>query len=561
MLAKVYYKTTKTSASLRAFYPERSYYGCLTITTAAMVIKDFIAFDVERRHLLITGRVLRESQLDEIIRYICVSYFYIVRLMKKRPFLRDICLNKYHLMQRLFTCIISAAFVYSSFGQDIIPRLNDAVKKLEEDAMMKHGMMSLHVADSKTGNTVFSKNAQVGLAPASCQKVITSVAAFEILGGNYRYKTQLSYDGRIEGTVLKGSLYITGSGDPTLGSPRFIATTETVILQQWIATIRKLGISGIEGWIFCKNGKWSSATIPDGWIWQDIGNYYGAGAQLLNWRENQYDLTLKSGNVFGDTCEIVSATPELYRVDLTCEVTAGEKGSGDNAYIYLAPYTNTGFVRGTIPPGKAAFSISGSFPNSAVQLQFLFTKALGKGGIRIPAPVSPYLNPSTGKETIISTVLSPPLDSINYWFMRRSINLYGEALLKTIAFQQEGIGSTSGGVEKIRSFWSERGIERSALNIFDGSGLSPQNRVTADALVKVMLYARGKTWFKSFYNALPLINGIRMKSGSIGGARSFAGYITGRNGNEYTFAILVNNYDGSATEMVSKMYRLLDILK
>ena len=71
-----------------------------------------------------------------------------------------------------------------------------------------------------------------------------------------------------------------------------------------------------------------------------------------------------------------------------------------------------------------------------------------------------------------------------------------------------------------------------------------------------MQYARSKPWFKSFYNALPEINGIKMKSGSIGGVRSFTGYA----GN-YTFAIVVNNYNGSSGEIVKKMYKLLDILK
>ncbi len=92
--------------------------------------------------------------------------------------------------------------------------------------------------------------------------------------------------------------------------------------------------------------------------------------------------------------------------------------------------------------------------------------------------------------------------------------------------------------------------------MIDGSGLSPGNRITPAALVKVMQYARSKPWFSSFYNALRVINGIKMKSGSIGGARSFTGYV----GN-YTFAIVINNYNGSPGEMVRKMYSLLDILK
>jgi D-alanyl-D-alanine carboxypeptidase/D-alanyl-D-alanine-endopeptidase (penicillin-binding protein 4) len=97
--------------------------------------------------------------------------------------------------------------------------------------------------------------------------------------------------------------------------------------------------------------------------------------------------------------------------------------------------------------------------------------------------------------------------------------------------------------------------------MLDGSGLSPQNRVTTDAMVKVMQFARARPWFNSFYNALPVINGTRMKSGYIGGTKSYTGYIKNKVGNEYTFAIIVNNYDGSSPDITRKMWAILDILK
>jgi len=152
----------------------------------------------------------------------------------------------------------------------------------------------------------------------------------------------------------------------------------------------------------------------------------------------------------------------------------------------------------------------------------------------------------------IGESVSPRLDSINYWFLRRSINLYGEALVKTLAMEKTGTATTEKGVEVVRDFWAERGIDRSAIHIIDGSGLSPQNRVTTDALVKVLRYARTRPWYPAFYQALPLFNGMHMKSGSVGGARSFAGYQVAADGKEYVFSIIVNNYDGSSAEVIKK---------
>jgi D-alanyl-D-alanine carboxypeptidase/D-alanyl-D-alanine-endopeptidase (penicillin-binding protein 4) len=60
---------------------------------------------------------------------------------------------------------------------------------------------------------------------------------------------------------------------------------------------------------------------------------------------------------------------------------------------------------------------------------------------------------------------------------------------------------------------------------------------------------------------LPVYNGIKMKSGTIGGAKAFAGYHTSASGHEYTFSIIINNYDGGVDSIVHKMYALLDVLK
>ena len=159
------------------------------------------------------------------------------------------------------------------------------------------------------------------------------------------------------------------------------------------------------------------------------------------------------------------------------------------------------------------------------------------------------------------TYFSPTLDSINYWFLQKSINLYGEAFVKTIAFEKTGYGAADSGISIIKEFWKERGIAKPALKMIDGSGLSPANRVTTHALVTVMQYAKKQNWFNSFYNALPLQNGIKMKSGYIGGVRSYTGYIKSGSGTEYTFSFIINNFDGSPGAVREKMWKLLDILK
>lgn len=467
-------------------------------------------------------------------------------------------------MMKISVTVFFFLFSIASYSQTISQKLNVAINRLQTDSQFKHATISLFVVESKTGKIIFDKNSQTGLAPASCQKVITGTTAFELLGKDYTYKTNLGYDGKIDSGILAGNIYITGSGDPTLGSWRYSSTKENIILAEFENAIKQNNILQIKGLVLGDDRMWGTQRTPDGWIWQDIGNYYGAGASALNWRENQYDLILRSGKKIGDSVKISSTRPKfLPGIHLINELTAAEKGSGDNAYIYLTPDAETGFVRGTIPVNEDSFVISGAMPDGGKLLAATIFNDIASGK-NYPDNNTNYLK---GKSkwhqpaTIFYTHTSPPLDSIIYWFLKRSINLYGEALIKTIGYEKIKIGSTDAGVKVIREFWSKKGIESSSLKIIDGSGLSPANRVTTKALVTVMQYAKDQNWFSSFYYDLPEINGIKMKDGYINGVRSYTGYIKNKEGVEYTFSFLINNFDGSASSVREKMWKLLDVLK
>jgi len=95
----------------------------------------------------------------------------------------------------------------------------------------------------------------------------------------------------------------------------------------------------------------------------------------------------------------------------------------------------------------------------------------------------------------------------------------------------------------------------------DGSGLSPQDRVTTHAQVMILKYAKQQPWFNYYFDAFPEYNGMKMKSGTIKDVKGFCGYHTAKNGKEYIFSFLVNNYNGSSSDLVNKMYRVLNILK
>lgn len=446
-------------------------------------------------------------------------------------------------------------------AQSTVQQIQKAFQQFEDDSQLKYAISSLYVIDAKTGRVVFDKNSRVGLAPASTQKIITSVTAFEILGKDFRYLTEFDL------ADLKGDqkyeLQIWGTGDPTFGSWRFSSTRDTSIIRKFSQVIGSRKIADV---IFI-GGMQGTTPVPEGYMWQDMGNYYGSGHFMVNWKENQYDVSFQSGNE-GEQTRIVEIGLDTTRYKIINEVKSGPPGSGDNAYIYAAPYSKIIYLRGTVPPNQKSFAISGSDPNPELSFSNSLETYLKKMSI-----VDKRNKPAADLKEYQH--FSPTLDSIIFWFNKKSINLYGEALLKTMAWYdkdedlKKGLrysrkshdGSIDSGVVVLQRFWKEKGIDENELNISDGSGLSPINRVTTHAQVEILKYARNREWFSYFYNALPEYNGMKMKSGTIRDVKGFCGYQKSKDGNEYIFSFLVNNYNGPASGLVNKMYKVLDVLK
>ncbi|MEX1202329.1 MAG: D-alanyl-D-alanine carboxypeptidase/D-alanyl-D-alanine-endopeptidase [Ferruginibacter sp.] len=459
---------------------------------------------------------------------------------------------------KLLSLFIIMLFNVALHAQSITTNLNSAVKKLELDSQFEHALLGLYVVNNSTGAVVFEKNSQIGMAPASTQKIITSATAFELLGADYRYRTAIDF----KATTTGNYLVVKGSGDPSFGSWRWEGTDSKYIFSSVVNSLKQKGIFKLNGSILFSNNNWETQATPRGWTWEDMGNYYGAGARAFNWNENQYTLTLQPGKKIKENVTMLNMSPASGTTfSLKNELTTGTAGSGDQSIIYAAEGSYIGYVRGTVPAGEASFKIKGSMPFPDQFFTTALKNNLTQKGILFDEEVLENTSLNLLNTQPLTEVVSPSLDSMNYWFMRESINLYGEAFVKTIAMKQKNVAATDTGLAIIRYFWSSRGISASALNILDGSGLSPANRITPTALVKVLLYAAGRPWYKYFYEALPTMNGIKMKSGYIGGVRSYVGYIKSKTGETYSFAFIINNFDGSAAMVREKMYSLLNLLK
>lgn len=441
------------------------------------------------------------------------------------------------------------------FAQNITQKLDEATKNLMNSSGAISSNLSFYVSD-ENGNFIYEYQGNKGLSTASTQKIFTAGAALEALGKNYTYKTVSSYSGNISGGNLNGNLFISSTGDPTLGSWRYEAYKPENFKQKLIDAIKKSGIKKISGDLVIDDSYFDHQTIPGGWPWNDLGNYYGAGVWGINWRENQFDINI-NGN------EFKSFSYPLEGVNWLNDLKVG--GSSDQSLIFTAPHSDVALINGTLP--AKTVTVSGSVPNPPLQLGAEVKQWLKDSGIDFSGKVVTNSQLEiegkkalqAPKNNIILTYESPTLDKIIYWFLRKSINFYGETLIKTLGKEKKSDPSFKSGVAYLKEFWKSKGINPNMINFADGSGLSPQNYVAAKAEVQALLYARKQPWFESYYEGFPTHdNGMKMKSGTMSDTKSYAGYHTSKDGKKYVFSIIINNYEGSGS---TELQKILNVLK
>lgn len=427
---------------------------------------------------------------------------------------------------------------------------------------LKNASYSLSVLNAQTGKVVFAANQNLGLAPASTLKIVTSATALQLLGTNFTFKTQVAYTGDIINHTLNGNLIITGNGDPTLGSNRWDKTNKPTVLKTILNAIVTAGIKNINGKIIANDIVWDTQSLPDGWLWQDMGNYYGAQTSALCWGENMFALNILPGKKIKSPVNITNkfAYPFL---NIENEVITGQAQSGDNVFGYSAPYSNTIYLRGTYDINLKK-DIGLSLPDPAFALAYDLHTYLAQNNIYVSNFSTSRLlglefqNPA--KEVNIATILSPPLSQIIFQLNQNSINLYAEQIIRTLALQKNKKAVIPDGLNIVKGYWQTLKIEPEALHVYDGSGLSPANRVSTLAMATVLYQAHNSAWFTEFHKSLPTHNNMVMKSGLIADVLAYAGYQKNLDG-DLCFSVMVNNYSGSESAMRQQLYVLLNALK
>lgn len=455
-------------------------------------------------------------------------------------------------------------------------KLQAALQELEQDPELRYASIGFCAIDVKNNTLYAAKNPDQALIPASSMKVITTGAALATLGSNHRFNTYIEYSGTLSNGTLMGNLYIRGTGDPSLGSPIMEGVPgRQKVLATWVAAIKKAGIQRIEGRIIGDGSHFEDQVMISTWQWGDIGNHYGAGVSGLNWHDNLYYLYFERTNTLGATPKISHTDPVIPNYSIDNRVTQAGSRTGDNAYVYSAPFGSQAIVRGTIPKGSSGFKIKGALPDPALLCAQELRQALNHSGIVVSKRATTQRQWKRKEDRRkIYTHQSPTLATICKHTNEDSRNMYCEALLKAMGKKVKGSGSTENGIAVVMDLWRNRGLDVQGFFMKDGCGLSARNGVTTRTFAAIMrkMYL-DKAQFGDFYNQLAIAGetgtlrnvgrnsaasgNIRAKSGSMNRIRSYTGYVTTRSGKLLSFSVIINNYACSGYRMRKKLETLM----
>jgi D-alanyl-D-alanine carboxypeptidase/D-alanyl-D-alanine-endopeptidase (penicillin-binding protein 4) len=449
-------------------------------------------------------------------------------------------------------------------------------------------MVGVKIVSLDTGRVLFEENAAKLLRPASNMKLYTVAAALDRLSPDYRFKTFVYSNRKVDASgVLRGDLSIQGRGDPTFAA-RFNNGDYLKAINDLAARIASAGVKRVEGDLVGDETYFVGPKYGAGWEWEDLTWYYGAEISPLSVNDNALDLFIKPGHAVTSPAVITTGPPDPL-LKIVNKVVTASKGTKRELNIHRGLGEDTVTIIGNIAIDDPGYTGALAISHPALLFMYLLRTALAQRGVVItgksrttgsvsqPAiPLIPELANTMGAplskiQHEITTFESPPFSVIAAQTLKPSQNLYTELILRTLGTMtlppstMPPVRQTSEnlGIEAVKSFLKTAGIAAESLRLDDGSGLSRNDMITAEATVQLLTFMDKHRYADVFRAALPIAgvdgtlrnrmrgtpaqNNVRAKTGSLSSAASLGGYVTTAAGEKLAFAIIVNNY-GSEVE-------------
>ncbi|WP_445301820.1 MULTISPECIES: D-alanyl-D-alanine carboxypeptidase/D-alanyl-D-alanine endopeptidase [unclassified Microcoleus] len=426
----------------------------------------------------------------------------------------------------------------------------DAIANRPEFSRSRWGIL---IQPLSSTTTLYSRDAQKYFIPASNAKLLTTAAALQKLGADFRIKTSV-YSGE------NGSLYVAGRGDPSIAEAQ---------LKSLAQQLKQRGISQVNQLIGDDSYFQGNAVNPN-WEWEDAQAGYGAPINSLIFNQNAIDLLL-SPQALGQPLKVTFAEPKLANQwqlqNNTVTVAQNESEFIEVGREFDRPIIRVG---GQLKVGGEPESAYVAVVNPANNFLQYFQQALAAEGIPVKQALVASASRNLNQE--LATVESPPLAELVRETNRISNNLYAEVLLRLLGkvtdkmpVPQEDTGES--GLKELKAVLTQLGVNPNSYILADGSGLSRHNLITPEALVQTLRLMANSPAASIYRQSLPIAGEsgtlknrfnttpnrviMQAKTGTMSGVSALSGYIEVPNYEPLVFSIIVNQSDLSTAKMRS----------
>jgi D-alanyl-D-alanine carboxypeptidase/D-alanyl-D-alanine-endopeptidase (penicillin-binding protein 4) len=446
------------------------------------------------------------------------------------------------------------------------------------------------------GRPWYSLNDNKLFVPASNTKLFTGSAVLALVGADYKFHTTVESSAAPDKYGrLSGDIYLVGRGDPNLSgrtlpyamnSDRKLAPVR--VLEDLADQLVRRGVKIIDGAVVGDDSYYIFQRYGEGWANDDMLWDYGAPVSALAINDNVLFLNVRPGERPGDKA-LLTLQPFTNYFSIDNTIVTAPPGVKRNLGIHREPGSLQLTLWGTIPLDDAGDDEVLAIEDPAEFAAQEFRDILVRRGILIfggtrarhieiqslpPAPEpdssgsplppatlplnAPPAAPPLPPFQVLAGYDSPPLLQDLTVINKVSQNLHAEMHLRLLGKLRGGVGSVEAGLAVLRGFLGQVGLQPQDYAFYDGSGLSRENLVSPDAVVKLLQYDAAQPWAAQFLSTLPVagVDGsladrfkgtpaegrVQAKTGSHNHVTTLSGYATTLRGDKVAFSILSNNH-------------------
>jgi len=419
------------------------------------------------------------------------------------------------------------------------------IDALLTDKSLAGGRIGILVERARGGPSIYKRNADERLHPASNNKLVTTAAALSLLGPAHRWQTDLVTE-RYESGVAS-QLYLVGRGDP-----RFVSES----LWKMIDDARIRGLKKVTGDIIVDDTWFTADRMAPGFNDKDQDSAYRAATGAMSLNFNSVSVQILPGKKVGDAPRVIPR-PDSGFLDIKVTATTSSRGRARIQASARKMKDRTRLtISGRIPLKHAGIITRKRIDNPPLYAGFALAHGLERAGITFEGRVR--LGKAPKKSRRLVRHWSPPLGHVSADVNKLSNNFMAEHLVRTLG-RREGAGDWRSGTKVVSRFLREQvGIK--GFRYVNGSGLFGDTAFSARDLVKVLRHMHKRSPpMPEFAASLAIgatdgtlrrrvkkarMGALRAKTGTLDGVICLSGYVVFADGTPGVFSILMNDVPG-----------------